>query len=163
LCLTSSIVEALRPIEAYYVLSPPIKVRWSNWIADGLCDAAHIIRWLEFVSLTPSGGHQLNPARTTKTRLLVGDPEKERQMKKAALILATVATLAAAASAPAEARGLRGGAAIAAAAVAAAVVADSYGYGYGPGYGSYYYGAAPVYYGGPVYYRGYHRGWRHYS
>ena len=32
--------------------------------------------------------------------------------------------------------------------------------GYGPGYGGYYYGAAPVYYGGPGYYRG--RGWRPY-
>ena len=76
-------------------------------------------------------------------------------MKKAALLLATVATLAAAVSAPAEARGFRhrgaGLATVAAVAVAATVAAKAYGYG--PGYG--YYGA-PVYYGGPVY----HGGWR---
>jgi uncharacterized membrane protein len=74
---------------------------------------------------------------------------KERQMKKTALILATVATLAAAAIAPAEARGLHRGAGLAAAAIAATVAAEAYGYG--PGYG-YYYGPAAVVYGAPVYY-----------
>jgi hypothetical protein len=77
-------------------------------------------------------------------------------MKKAALLLATVATLAAAVSAPAEARGLRhrgaGLATAAAVAVAATVAAEAYGYG--PGYG--YYGA-PGYYGSPVYYGGWRR------
>ena len=76
-------------------------------------------------------------------------------MKKAALIVAAVATLAATVvTGPAEARRLhRHGGAIAAvtaataAAVAAGVAADAYGYG--PGYG--YYGPAPVYYGAPVY------------
>ncbi len=74
-------------------------------------------------------------------------------MKKAALILATVAMLGAVATAPAEARGLHhrgvGLSTAAAVAVAATVAAETYGYG--PGYG-YYYGAAPVVYGAPVYY-----------
>jgi hypothetical protein len=79
---------------------------------------------------------------------------KERQMKKTALILATVAAIGAtAATAPAQARGFGVGVGVAvAAAVAAGVVADNY---YGPGYG-YYYGA-PVVYDAPVYYHPWHR------
>ena len=75
-------------------------------------------------------------------------------MKKAALLLTTVATLAAAVSAPAEARGFRhrGAGLATVAAVAATVAAEAYGYG--PGYG--YYGA-PGYYGGPVYQGGWRR------
>lgn len=79
-------------------------------------------------------------------------------MKKVALMLATVATLAAAATAPAEARGLRGGAALLGAAIATAVVVDSIGYGYGPSY----YDDGPVYFGGSRHFRGHHhhRHWR---
>ena len=78
-------------------------------------------------------------------------------MKKAALILATVAALGAAATAPAEARGLRGGAALLGAAVATAVVVDSLSYGYGP---DYYYGPR-TYFGGHHHFRGHRRHWRH--
>ena len=80
-------------------------------------------------------------------------------MKKAALILATFATLAAVATAPAEARGLhhRGAGLATAAAVAVAATVAAEAYGYGPGYGTYY-GAAPLVYGAPVYYGG----WRPY-
>jgi hypothetical protein len=80
-----------------------------------------------------------------------GDQIKERQMKKAALVLAAVTALVAtAATAPAQARGF-GVAAGIAAAVAAGVAADAY---YNSGYG---------YYGGPVYYHTPYYGWhRHY-
>jgi len=57
-------------------------------------------------------------------------------MKKLVLTIATVATLAAVASAPAEARGVRVRAGVAAA-TAAAIAADAY---FNGGYG-YYYGA----------------------
>jgi hypothetical protein len=79
-------------------------------------------------------------------------------MKKAALILATVATFAAVATAPAEARVLRVRPNLAIAATAAAVAADLAANAYlaNAGYG--YYG--PVY-GGPVYYGGWHRGWHY--
>jgi len=82
-------------------------------------------------------------------------------MKKALAILATVATLGAAAvTAPAEARGIGPGLAfgLAAGALTAGAVAGAYGSGYG--YPAYYdYGPGPyAYYGGP-YYR--HRYWRH--
>src|ERR1700712_1263553 len=81
------------------------------------------------------------------------------RMKKAALILATVATLgvgAVAGPAPAEARGgfgpgLAGG--LIAGAVIGGVASNAYGYGPGYGYGGY----APGYYGGgyaPAYYGG---------
>jgi hypothetical protein len=100
-------------------------------------------------------------------------------MKKAALILTTVAALGATAvTAPAEARrGWGPGAAIGFGLAAGALAAGAYGaygpyygYGYGPGYGYYrpryyrpaYYGYGPgpyAYYGGPRYYRPY----RHYG
>jgi hypothetical protein len=78
-------------------------------------------------------------------------------MKKFAVLLATVATLAAVASAPAEARVRRGvnpvvASSLLAGAVVAAAAANEYGYGRG-----YYYG--PSYYDGPVYVGGWHRGW----
>jgi hypothetical protein len=79
-------------------------------------------------------------------------------MKKIAILLATVATLAAVASAPAEARVRRGinpvvASSVLAGAVVAAAAADQYGYGRG-----YYYG--PRYYDGPVVYTGgWRRGW----
>jgi len=92
-------------------------------------------------------------------------------MRKAAVILATVATLGATlAAAPAEARYYRGGGwgwgpgigfGIAAGALTAGAIAAGaygpYGYGYGPGYGyygpRYVYGPGPyAYYGGPRYY-----------
>ena len=76
-------------------------------------------------------------------------------MKKIAILLATVATLAAVVSAPAEARGRRihnpgaTTAGLVAGAVVAATIANEYGYG--PGY----YGYGPRVYGGPVYYGAY--------
>jgi hypothetical protein len=76
-------------------------------------------------------------------------------MKKLALTIATIATLAAVATAPAEARGVRVRTDVAAA-TAAAIAADVYF----NGYGHYYYGDTPVYYGSPVY--GGYRGWRYY-
>ncbi len=78
-------------------------------------------------------------------------------MKKIALMLATVAALGAAVTAPAEARGLRGGAALLGAAIATAVVVNSIGYGYGPGYYDY----SPGYYGGR-HFRGHHHHHRHF-
>jgi hypothetical protein len=71
----------------------------------------------------------------------------------------TLATLAAVATAPAEARGVRvrTGVAAVTAATAAAIAADAY---FNGGYG-YYYGVAPVVYGAQVYVGGY-RGWRNY-
>jgi hypothetical protein len=123
------------------------------------CDVAHIIRRRMLVAFLLSGGSYDSFSRHHRLRLLVGDQAKERQMKKTALILATVAALTAtAATVPAEARSLGVGAsatAIAAAAVAAGVAADAYGYGRGYGY-------APVYYGAPGYYGGWHHGYRHY-
>ena len=93
----------------------------------------------------------------------------ELNMKKIALILATVATLAATVTAPAEARGWRGGGwrrgpGIGVAIAAGALVAGAYGaygpygYGYGPRYYGYY---RPRYaYYGPGYYRPrYYYGW----
>ncbi len=87
-------------------------------------------------------------------------------MKKAALIVATVAALSSTAViAPAQARGFHhigagvAGAAVATA-IAAGVAADAY-YGYGPGYGYY----APGYVYAPgyaVYGPGIYRGWRPY-
>jgi hypothetical protein len=79
-------------------------------------------------------------------------------MKKIAIALATVATIAAI-SAPAEARGGRNAAAIgfglaAGALVAGAAAANSYNYYGGPAYyggGPAYYGGGPAYYGEPVY------------
>jgi hypothetical protein len=85
-------------------------------------------------------------------------------MKKLALAVATLATLAAVASAPAEAHGLRGhhhglriglGAAAAVATVAA-IAADA-ATPYDP-YG-YYYGPRPLYYGAPVYAPGFRYGY----
>jgi hypothetical protein len=87
-------------------------------------------------------------------------------MKKAALIIATVAALGVTAvTAPAEARGFRGfggagiGLGLAAGVLAAGAYGaySPYGYGYGPRY--YGYGYGPRYYGyGPGYaYRGYPR------
>jgi hypothetical protein len=88
-------------------------------------------------------------------------------MKKIALILATVATLAV--TSPAEARGWRGGGwrggpgiglGIAAGALAAGAYGayGPYGYGYGPRYYGYY-GPRYAYYG-PSYYRPrYYYGW----
>ncbi len=71
-------------------------------------------------------------------------------MKKIAIALATVATIAAI-SAPAEARGGRNAAIgfglAAGALVAGAAAANSYNYYGGPGY----YGGGPAYYGEPVY------------
>jgi hypothetical protein len=127
------------------------------------CDPAHISRARKFVAFICQAENELTLA-ATKIRLLVGDQrKKERQMKKTALIVATVAAFAAtAATAPAQARGFGFGAGVAvAAAVAAGVAADTYGYGYGPRYG--YYGR-PVYYGygAPVYYGGWYHGYRHY-
>jgi hypothetical protein len=97
---------------------------------------------------------------------------EEMQMKRTAIILATVAALGAAAvvaPAPAEARGLGPGLAfgLAAGAIGAGIAASTYPYGYyGPGYGYYgpryyrpaFYGGPYAYYGGPVYR---HRYWRH--
>ena len=78
-------------------------------------------------------------------------------MKKLALTVATIATLAAVATAPAEARGVRVRTDVAVAtAAAAAIAADVYFNGYGRSY----YGDTPVYYGAPVY--GGYRGWRYY-
>ena len=117
------------------------------------CDPAHISRARKFVAFICQAENELTLA-ATKIRLLVGDQrKKERQMKKTALIVATVAAFAAtAATAPAQARGFGLG---------AGVAADTYGYGYGPRYG--YYGR-PVYYGygAPVYYGGWYHGYRHY-
>lgn len=90
-------------------------------------------------------------------------------MKKAALALATAATVgftALAAPSPAEARWRGGfGPGLAAGLIGAAVIGGlaSSAYAYGPGYGYYdddYYGYAPAYYGGyyggyPAYYGGY--------
>jgi len=81
-------------------------------------------------------------------------------MKKIAIALATVATVAAL-SAPAEARGGRNAAAIgfgiAAGALAAGAAANSYNYYGGPSYGyaepSYGYGYDRRYYGNRSYYR----------
>ncbi len=90
-------------------------------------------------------------------------------MKRAAFILATVATLgvtAVAAPAPAEARG-GFGPGLAGGLIAGALIGGlaSNAYGYGPGYGYGYarrvYRPAYAYYGGPRYYGGWHRGWRH--
>jgi hypothetical protein len=89
-------------------------------------------------------------------------------MKRAALVLGTVATLgvtAVAAPAPAEARG-GFGPGLAGGLIAGALIGDlaSTAYGYGPGYGyyggyapAYYDDNAPGYYGGyePAYYSGY--------
>jgi hypothetical protein len=91
---------------------------------------------------------------------------KGTSMKKAALIIATIATLGATAiTAPAEARGGRGfggagiGLGIAAGALAAGAAYGAYGPGYGYGYGPRYY--APRYaYGDGYYYR---RGPRYYN
>jgi hypothetical protein len=101
-----------------------------------------------------SGGLPLTETLQTQFRLWVTPEQKGLPMKKLVL---TIATIAAVASAPAEARGVRvrGGAAIAAA-TAAAIAADAY---YNGGYG-YYYGGPVAYYGGPGYY-GY-RGWHAY-
>ena len=85
-------------------------------------------------------------------------------MKKGALVLATLATLAGTAmTAPAQARGLGVVSGVIAGAIAAGVAADIYGYG--PRYD--YYGTRydrQTYYGyGPdhVVYYGRHRGWRY--
>jgi len=87
-------------------------------------------------------------------------------MRKAALILATVAALgvtAVAAPAPAEARG-GFGPGLAGGLIAGALIGGiaSNAYGYGPGYGYYGGGYAPGYYGGgyaPAYYGGYSSGY----
>jgi hypothetical protein len=129
---------------------------WRFGDRKAVCDVAHIT--VEPSSLfSVSGGYE----RDSQPNSVGGQISEEGiRMKKTAMLIATVATLAAVASAPAEARGHRArvgvgaGVAIAAAAVAATVAADAYGYG--PGY---YYGPAPVYYGGPVYYGVHHRGW----
>src|ERR1700759_949974 len=95
----------------------------------------------ELPIFTPIGGHERLNFRQPPDPVRGSTIErKERQMKKTALILATVAALAAPAAAPAEARGFgfhRGttAPAVTAAAIAATVAADTYGYG--PGY---YYG-----------------------
>jgi hypothetical protein len=95
-------------------------------------------------------------------------------MKKTALVVGTVATLALAAAQPAEARrgwgpGLIGGLAVGAL-LAGAAASSAYAYGpydyYGPGYG--YYGPRyyrPAYYGyyGPRYYRPAYYGPRYYG
>jgi hypothetical protein len=118
------------------------------------CDVAHINGARGFVSFILSGGHR-EVIHSATTSASWWRPDKERQMKKTALMIAAVTALAAtAATAPAEARGF-GVAAGIAAAVAAGVAADTY---YNSGYG---------YYGGPVYYHthyyGYHRyGYRRY-
>src|SRR5712664_3529830 len=114
-----------------------------------------------------------------RLRYLVGTYCEEMQMKKTLAILATVATVGAAAvtaPAPAEARGGIGpGLAFGLAAgalFAGAAAASAYPYYYGPGYGyygpryyrpAYYgygYGGPYAYSGGPYYYR--QRYWRHY-
>jgi len=84
-------------------------------------------------------------------------------MKKAALIIATVAALSSTAViAPAQARGLHLGGAAVATAIAAGVAANAY-YGYGPGYGYYAPGYAYVAPGYVVYGPGiYNGGWRPY-
>jgi hypothetical protein len=75
-------------------------------------------------------------------------------MKKIAIALATVATVAAL-SAPAEARGGRNAALgfglAAGALIAGAAAANSYNYYGGPAYGGPVYYGEPAYYGGPVY------------
>jgi hypothetical protein len=89
-------------------------------------------------------------------------------MKKAAVIVATIAALGTlAVAAPAEARGGFGpgiGFGIAAGALAAGAYGAYNPYGYGPGYGYYdprYY--RPAYFAGPYgYYRGGPRYYRHY-
>src|SRR5882757_7196124 len=99
-------------------------------------------------------------------------------MKRAALVLATVATLgvtAVAAPAPAEARG-GFGPGLAGGLIAGAGYYDGYAPAYYGGYAPAYYGGyapayygyryrrvyrpAYAYYGGPRYYGGWHRGWR---
>jgi hypothetical protein len=93
---------------------------------------------------------------------------KGLNMKKTALIVATLAIGAMAAAAPADARGFRGygGAGIGLGIAAGALAAGAYG-PYGPGYG-YAYGPryyAPRYAYGPgsgYYGRGYYRGGPHY-
>jgi hypothetical protein len=95
---------------------------------------------------------------------------EEMQMRRAWMILATVAAVGATAvtaPAPAEARGLGPGLAfgLAAGALTAGAIAGAYGpyYGYGPGYGyygypAYGYGPGPyAYYGGPYYRHRYYR------
>jgi hypothetical protein len=112
-----------------------------------------------------------------RLRYFVGVHCEEMRMRKTLAILATVATVGAAAVTappPAEARGIGPGLAfgLAAGALAAGAAASAYGpYGYyGPGYGYYGYGPGyyrPAYYGygpsasygGPYYYR--HHYWRH--
>jgi hypothetical protein len=114
-----------------------------------------------------------------RRRYFRGDLMEETRMRKALMILATIAAVGATAvtaPAPAEARGLGPGLAfgLAAGALTAGAIAGAYGpyygygprYGYGPGYGyygypaGYAYGPGPyAYYGGP-YYR--HRYYRHY-
>ena len=140
---------------AYYALALPIKVERRTQGRNAQCDATHIIRRQESVSLQQADTD--SNQRASPNSVDWWAIKKERQMKKAALILATVATLAAVATEPAEARGRRGGAALAVAAVATALVVDSIGYGYGP---DYHYGS-PVHFGGPRHFRGHHRHWRH--
>jgi hypothetical protein len=115
------------------------------------CDAAHINDIRGFVSSALSGGTRDLILIQPPTSASWWRPDKERQMKKTALVLAAVTALVAtAATAPAQARGF-GVATGIAAAVAAGVAADAY---YNSGYG---------YYGGPVYYHTPYYGWhRHY-
>ena len=100
-------------------------------------------------------------------RYLIGRQSNgAKRMRKAALILATVATLGVAAvtgPAPAEARG-GFGPGLAGGLIAGALIGGiaSNAYGYGPGYGYYGSGYAPGYYGGgyaPAYYGGYSSGY----
>jgi hypothetical protein len=94
--------------------------------------------------------------------MLIHFHRKENSMRKAAMVLATAATLgltAVAAPAPAQARGFHHGfgPAIAGGLLAGALIGGlaSSAYAYGPGYG--YYGYGPAYYA-PAYYGGYYGG-----
>jgi hypothetical protein len=94
-----------------------------------------------------------------------GEPERD-DMKKAAMIFATIAALGATvATAPAEARGRHGfgGAGLGLGIAAGALAAGAYGaYGPGYGYGPRYYGP-PRYAYGDGYYRRGPRYYRHYG
>jgi hypothetical protein len=137
---------------------PRLLVVWSllplvpgnNSVGGRQCDTAHI-NGARGLSFTLSGGYRELILIQPPTSASWWRPDKERQMKKTALIVAAVTALAAtAATAPAQARGF-GLAAGIAAAVAAGAAADVY---YNSGYG---------YYGGPIYYHTPYYGWhRHY-
>jgi CRP-like cAMP-binding protein len=177
--------EALKGLHALDAVAPAqrgvLTIIDANLILERACDCYPVVRfpkpdwWTVLVLPENKPCHEVpglnsGEAATKKTRprWLVGAHRKEHTMKKAAVIVATIAALGAlAVAAPAEARGGFGpgiGFGIAAGALAAGAYGAYGPYGYGPGYG--YYGPRyyrPAYYGGPYgYYRGGPRYYRHY-